>query len=107
MMLGGMIGPIIAAHASTAAANSGRYPSRFMAGIIIEPIAARSARPDPESADMNMLATMLACARPPRRCPTSARERPTRRSVIPATFMSSPARTKSGTASSGKLSSAS
>ena len=107
MMLGGMIGPIMAAQASTAAANSGRYPSRFMAGIIIEPMAARSARPEPESADMNMLATIPAWASPPRRWPTRARERPTRRSVIPATFMSSPATTKSGTASSGKLSSAS
>ena len=78
-----------------------------MAGIIIEPIAARSASPEPESADMNMLATMLAWASPPRRWPTRARERPTRRSVMPATFMTSPARTNSGTASSGKLSRAS
>ena len=56
---------------------------------------------------MNMLVTMFACASPPRRWPISARENATSRSVMPATLISSPASTNSGTASSEKLSSAS
>jgi hypothetical protein len=56
---------------------------------------------------MNMLVVMLACARPPRKCPIRARDMFTRRSVMPATLISSPASTNSGTASSEKLSSAS
>ena len=54
---------------------------------------------------MNMLVRMLAWASPPRRWPINARDMPTRRSVMPATLISSPARMNSGTASSEKLSS--
>ena len=58
-------------------------------------------------APMNILVMMFAWARPPRKCPISARDMLTSRSVMPDTPINSPASTNKGTASREKLSSAS
>ncbi len=76
-----------------------------MAGIIIEPMAERSASEEPERAAMNMLERMLAWASPPLKWPMAEREKRTMRSVMPPEFINSPARMNRGTASSAKLSS--
>ena len=107
IMLGGMMGAIIDAHAVTATAKSARYPSFFMAGIIIEPIAVKSAKAEPEIAPMNMLVRILACANPPRKCPIHPLDKLTNRVVIPDTPINSPANTNKGIANNEKLSSAS
>lgn len=49
--------------------------------------------------EKNMFDTIVTCARPPRICPTSEREKFTIRSVIPQAFINSPAMMKNGIAS--------
>ena len=48
-MLGGMIGPMVQADATTQTAKSAAYRSRFMAGIMIDPMAAVSAAAEPDT----------------------------------------------------------
>ena len=98
-MLGGMIGPMALALALTDTAKSRAKPLRDMAGIIIDPRAEASAVAEPEMPEKNMLQTMVTWAKPPRTWPTRARERTTRRSVMPPAFMISPAAMKKGMAS--------
>ncbi len=69
---------------------------------MVEPIAAVSASADPVIPANNMLATMLAWARPPLNRPTRAFANRTSRMVMPPRFMISPASTKNGTAIKGK-----
>lgn len=69
---------------------------------MVEPMAAVSAKADPVIPANNMLATMLACARPPVNRPTRALAKRTSRTVMPPRFMISPASTKNGTAINGK-----
>ena len=80
-MLGGMIGPIVAEEAMTAAAISGEYFAFFMAGIRIVPVAAASATEEPDIPAMIMLTTTDTLASPPVMCPTRARANLTSRSV--------------------------
>ena len=95
-----MIGPMQLAAAVNPTAKPGGYPSRFMVGISIEPIAAQSADAEPETPASIMLATTLTCAVPPRKCPTKAFDTSTMRVVRPPRFMITPDRMKNGTASS-------
>jgi hypothetical protein len=104
-MLGGMIGPRIAAPAVMTAASSGLYPSRSMAGISMPPTAAAEAAAEPEMVAKSRLVKIVTWPRPPRRWPTSDCDRPIRAPVMPPTFITAPARMKSGMASSGKESS--
>ena len=71
-----------------------------MAGISSEPTAETSAAEEPEMPEKRYSLTTVVMPRPPRMCPTSARAKPTSRSVMPPVFMRSPASTKSGIASS-------
>ena len=63
-MLGGMMGPIIAEDAVTAALKAGSYPSSFMALISTFPKPDVSASPEPDMPAKIMLATTLTWARP-------------------------------------------
>ena len=62
-------------------------------------MAAASAVLLPEMPEMNMPTTTFTCASPPRRCPTSAMASFTRRSEMPPSVMTLPARKKKGSAS--------
>ena len=104
-MLGGMMGPIVAEEAMTAAAISGGYFAFFIAGMRIVPVAAASATEEPDIPAMIMLTTTETLASPPVMCPTRARANLTRRSVTPPFSINSPASMKRGTARSGKESS--
>jgi hypothetical protein len=66
---GGMIGPMIAEAALTAAAKAGSKPSLRMAFTSTTPRPAASACATPLMPAKIMLATTLTCARPPRTCP--------------------------------------
>ena len=100
-----MIGPIVAAAATTAAAYSAGYPSFFIAGIKTEPVADASATADPETPAIIILATMLTWDSPPLTWPKRAEEKSTSLLVIPPVFMRSPARMKKGIARNPKESS--
>ena len=100
-MLGGMIGPMVAAAAVTAAANAAGNPTRAMAGMSTDPVAAASATAEPDMPAMIMLTTMFTCASPPVIHPTRAVANRTIRAVMPPADINSPASMKSGTASSG------
>ena len=102
--LGGMIGPIMADDALTAAANAGSKPRSRMALISISPRPAASACATPDIAEKIMLATTLQWARPPRMWPTRACAKRKMRVAMPEVLSSWPARINNGTASSGKLS---
>ena len=60
---------------------------------------AASAVEEPETPAKKMDSTTLICASPPGKCPTSAREKRTKRSVMPPTFMKLAVSRKKGTAS--------
>jgi hypothetical protein len=66
--------------------------------------AAVSASADPLMLAISTAAAMATYPRPPEMCPTHACAMSMIRRLIPPEFISSPARTKNGTASSGKLS---
>ena len=100
-----MIGPSIAEAAVIATECSGLYPSRSMAGRSIDPTAATSAAAEPEIPENSTEVRMLTCPSPPFTCPIRALAKRTIAWVIPETFISAPARMKSGIAISGKLSS--
>ena len=68
---------------------------------MIAPTAAASAAPEPDTPPRIMHTMMAAAARPPRRCPTIDDAKRTRLAAIPVRSNTSPARMKSGSASSG------
>lgn len=72
----------------------------------MEPIAAVVAGPEPEIAAKNIEARIATIDSPPVMPPTQASANLTRRCEIPPPFMSEPARTKKGIASSGAESTA-
>jgi len=80
------------------------YPERFMAGIIMEPMADASAIEDPEIPEKRISETTTAIPRPPRMWPTIPLARFTNRRDIPPVSIKSPARIKKGTARNGKWS---
>jgi hypothetical protein len=96
--LGGMIGPMMEAHAVTIAANPRGYPCRTMLGISMDPTAAQSARATPVTPAKNMLATMVTWANPPLRWPTMLSARSIRPGSTPARTIISPAMMKKGIA---------
>ena len=69
-----------------------------MDGIRREPIPAASAVDDPDMPAKSMLTITFICPSPPGKCPTVARARLTKRSVMPAEFIKFAARRKKGTA---------
>jgi len=102
VMLGGIRLPIGEEVIVTAVAKSFGYPEFDIAGIRIDPIAAVSADAEPEMPPKNMLASILLWARPPVICPTSWFANLTSLSPAPLLLIISPARIKSGMASSEK-----
>jgi hypothetical protein len=103
-MEGGMIGAITEEAAVSAAAKLGVYfPSRVIMFCISRPEPAASAMAEPDIPAKMMLWTTLTWASPPRKRPTRASQKRSRRSVIVPLFMISAARMKSGTASSTQL----
>jgi hypothetical protein len=82
--------------AVTATANSESIPSFFIAGIRTDPTAEASAVADPEIPENNILVVTVTCARPPLICPTNDFANDTILSVIPLSFINSPARIKKG-----------
>ncbi len=92
-MLGGMIGPMVQAEATSATAKSAWKPRFFMEGIMMDPIAAVSAAADPETPEKMAAATMDTWASPPRTWPTRAFAKLTIFSVSPPSLIRLPART--------------
>ena len=84
--------------ALTDTAKSVSIPLFFIAGINIEPKAEASAVADPEIPEKNILETIETWARPPLIWPTKFFENETILSVIPLSFMISPAAIKKGMA---------
>ena len=69
---GGVTCPPVEATASTAPANSGRKPTRFIKGIVSAPVEATLATLEPDTMPIRPLEMMATCAgparvRPPRR----------------------------------------
>ena len=85
--------------ALTATAKSVSIPLFFIAGISIEPSADASAVADPEIPEKNILETIETWAKPPFIWPTRAFEKETILSVMPLSFIISPAAIKKGIAS--------
>jgi len=102
--LGGIIGPMVEEAAVTAAANSGGYPSFFIASISIAPNPAASAVAAPVIPAKMMLASTFTYANPPRICPRPVMQNLKIASAPPPLFSRIPASTKKGIASKGKLS---
>jgi len=101
LVLGGIIGPMIAPDAITAPARPGTYPTFFIMGKRSPPIAAASATDEPIKPAKIIEARMAAYPRPPRTWPIiSCAIRTTRRERPPAVIIS-PAKTKKGMAISG------
>src|SRR5262245_33396963 len=103
---GGMIAPTTEAEATIAPANSRGYFSLIMLGIMIGAMVAASDSVEPVIPESSMLAVTVTCARPPRIQPTSRRQNSISLSVSSQRLSSSPARTKVGSASSAKESTA-
>src|SRR5688572_19722475 len=101
--LGGMMLPSVADAAVSPAANPAGYPSRFIAGIMIEPMPSASADETPEIPAKIIDTVTLTCARPPRNQPTVARPKSMRRPEAPVSFIACATNRKNGTARSGKL----
>ena len=103
-LLGGIRMPSVPPVAETAAASSLRYPAPIMPGIMILPMAAVVAGPEPLSAAKIMQARMVTMARPPRMLPTAFLATSMISPVIPAGSMRNPAITKPMVAMSGNWS---
>src|SRR5665648_794651 len=71
-LLGGIITPIEPAVATTAAANAGLYPCFLISGIIMVPIAATVAGPEPLIAAKNRQVKIVTNANPPGKNPTNS-----------------------------------
>ncbi len=102
-MLGGMIGPMIAAEAIRPPERPAPWPERTIIGISSAASAAASATAEPDRLAITQAAKMPTKPRPPFRWPTIAMARLTIRLDSPPSFMISPASMKNGTAIRGKL----
>ena len=89
-MMGGMICPPVDAAASTAAANSGRYPIFFIIGIVIEPDPTVLATDDPEAMPSSADATTATLAGPPVKRPTAALANRMKKSATPVRSRNAP-----------------
>jgi hypothetical protein len=105
-MEGGKIGPISAEEAVTAAANGASKPRSRIALISTRPRPPTSASAAPEIPEKIRLARMFTCASPPCSRAASTLAKRKMRSVMPARFIRLPTKMNTGTATSGKLSSA-
>ena len=76
------------------------YPSRAITGAIVPPTAVAAATALPEIAPKSIDARMFTCASPPGKRPIAACASAMSRRAMPPRFMSCPASTKNGIASS-------
>lgn len=96
---GGMIGPIPAEAAVTAIEKSLSYPASLIAFTSIVPNPPASASAEPDIPANIMEAIMLACAKPPGKCPNHFSHMSNMRSVKPTSFIKQPTNKKEGKAS--------
>ena len=82
-MLGGIINPIVDDVIFTAAPYSLSYPSFFISGPSILPIAEAEAIADPAIAPISIAEIILINAKPPGKLPTSVFAKRIRRCAIP------------------------
>src|SRR5690606_34963607 len=94
VMLGGMMGPTVAAAATIEAAYPGRYPASFIGGMVTEPTAAASAVDEPEILAMATQERMDVWPRLPRIWPTTFCENSIRPALMPPRVMMAPASMK-------------
>jgi hypothetical protein len=104
MMLGGIMGPIIAEVAVIAVLKPNGYPASLMALISIKPSPAASACAEPDMPEKIRLVKILTCARPPLKWPTRQFAKLKILVVMPLEFSRWPANIKKGTANMTKLS---
>ena len=100
--LGGMSEASTPEQPCSAAAKPAAYRLAFMAGIMIEPMAAVSPIAEPDRAPNSVLPTTVTEASPPATCPMRALARRIIRSVMPPYSISTPASTNIGRARKGK-----
>ena len=98
-MDGGMTTASTAETAVMAIENDLSYPSLTCASIKSLPWLAASAVDEPEMPAKNTDNTTLICAKPPGKCPTSARDSRISLSVMPPVFIRLAVSKKNGTAS--------
>ena len=89
-IIGGMICPPVDAAASTAPANVGVKPSRFIIGIVSTPVDATFAVALPFTVPIKLLATTATLALPPRLVPATARAKSIKNSATPKRFKNAP-----------------
>jgi hypothetical protein len=100
--LGGITGPNAPAAAEMEQAKEVSYFCFFISGIIIPPMQATVAGPDPEIAAKIMLVNTVTIPKAPLTFPRKRRQKFTNRLDMPPTIMISPASIKKGTASREK-----
>ena len=93
-MMGGQNCPPVEATASTAPANSFRYPVRFIRGMVMVPVVATLAMAEPLIMPMRAEATTATFAGPPGVWPTNVREKSLMNLEKPLCFKNAPNTTK-------------
>ncbi len=93
-MTGGMICPPMEAVASTAPANSGLKPVRFMSGMVKAPVVTTLAIADPLTIPRRQEEKTATFAGPPLVCPTMLIARSEKKEMIPACSRYAPSRMK-------------
>ena len=96
--------PVVADVIFTAALKFSSYPSFFISGPMIAPMADVAAAAEPDMAPNSMFANTFTKAKPAGQRPTNTRARFISRIAIPPLFIIFPAKTKKGIANKAKLS---
>lgn len=94
---GGMSCPLPPAAVSMPPATSGLNPTRFMSGMVMEPMVAVFAMEEPVIVPMKAEATTDTLAEPPRVWPTSEKAMRIRYSPAPVRSRTAPKKTKANT----------
>ena len=102
-ILGGIIGPNAPPAAAAAVENSLLYPARIICGIMMPPMQATVAGPEPDMAAKNMLAIIVTIASPPGLSFTRLIQKLISLWDIPPSIINSPERMKNGIARRVKL----
>ena len=89
-MIGGMIWPPVEAIASTAAANGGRKPERFMSGMVIGPSTSTLATALPETVPNRLELTTATLPGPPAVWPVSESAKSMNSRPMPVRSMKAP-----------------
>ena len=103
-LLGGIITPMMPAQVTMATLNVLLYPRSTMAGMVMHPMAATVAGPEPLMAAKNMQVAMVARARPPVLSPKKASASLRSLLLRPPSPMNTPVAMKKGMAMMAELS---